>query len=73
MNKNQLIIVRTFSNELDAQIALEHLKSHHIDAFIKKDDSGGMRPHLQLSQGVDIIVSEKDAKKAEEILVAMKV
>jgi hypothetical protein len=73
MNQDHLITLRTFPNEIDAKIAAQHLHANQVDSFIKKDDSGGMRPHLQFSQGVDLIVSEKDAPKAIKILAAMKV
>jgi len=29
-----------------------------------------MRPHFQLTQGVDLVVRRKDAKQAEEVLKA---
>jgi hypothetical protein len=73
MKKDVLITLRTFSNEVDAQVALQHLKSNHIEAILKKDDSGGMRPHLQITIGVDILVAHKDLAKAESVLNAMKV
>ena len=73
MSKDNLVTVKTFSNIIDAQVAQEHLTSHRIKAMIKKDDSGGMRPHLQYTQGVAVVVFEKDAEKAREVLAAMNV
>ena len=73
MTQNEFFTIRTFSNLLDAEVAVEHLKSHRIEASIKKDDAGGTRPHLQLTFGVDVVIFKKDAKRAEEILTAMKV
>jgi hypothetical protein len=73
MNKETLVTLRTFSNVIDAEVALGHLESQGIKAFIKKDDSGGMRPHFQLTHGVEIIILEKDLKKGERVLAAMKV
>jgi hypothetical protein len=40
--------------------------------MIRKDDNGGMRPWMQQMLGVDIFVFEKDVKKAEGVLHAMK-
>jgi len=73
MTPYKLITIRTFSNVVDAELALGFLKSKRIKASIRKDDTGGMRPHLQGTHGVDIVVREKDAKHAEDLLSAMKV
>jgi hypothetical protein len=73
MKMEDLVTLRTFSNVVDAEIALGHLSSNGIEASIKKDDSGGMRPHFQLTHGVDLVVRKKDAKRAEQVLNAMNV
>jgi hypothetical protein len=73
MNKEELVTIRTFSSSVEAEMTLGHLKSQGVDAFIKKDDSGGMRPHFQLTLGVDIIVRAKDTRRAEKVLSAMKI
>ena len=73
MKPEELTTIRTFSNLVDAQVAVNHLKSQGIEATIKKDDSGGMRPHFQLTHGVDVVVRKKDADRALEVLKAMKV
>jgi hypothetical protein len=73
MNDDKMVCLRTFSNLLDAEIALEHLESHGIDAMISKDDSGGMAPYRQQTLGVDIFVLETDIEKAERVLNAMNV
>lgn len=70
---DNLVLIRTFSSLLDAEIALEHLESHGVEAMIRKDDNGGMRPWMQQMQGVDIFVLEKDLKKAERVLDALNV
>jgi hypothetical protein len=73
MKPEELITFRTFSNLIEAEIAASHLKSQNIEVMVKKDDSGGMRPHFQLTQGVDLIVRKKDLDRAKEILAAKKV
>ncbi len=73
MDDRRLISVRTFSNELDAEVARQHLKSHGIEATVSKDDCGGMRPWLQERQGVVLRVFETDLEKANKVLNAMKV
>ncbi len=73
MDNRKLVSVRTFSNELDAEVARRHLKSHGIDATVSKDDCGGMRPWLQERQGVVLLVLEPDLQKAKEVLDAVEV
>jgi hypothetical protein len=73
MKPEELVTLQTFSNLLEAEIAVGHLKSQNIEAIVKKDDSGGMRPHLQMTQGVDLIVRKKDLNRAKKILTAKKV
>jgi hypothetical protein len=73
MKPEELVTLQTFSNLLEAEIAVGHLKSQNIEAIVKKDDSGGMRPHLQMTQGVDLIVRKKDLNRARKILTAKKV
>lgn len=67
----RIIVMKIFNNEMDAQIAVEHLRSHNIDSFISKDDSGSMRPHLQLTLGVRVMIRESDLKRAIEVFEAM--
>jgi len=73
MKPEELVTLRTFSNLLEAEIAVSHLKSQNIEAIVKKDDGGGMRPHLQMTQGVDLIVRKKDLDRAKKILTTKKV
>ncbi|MGD0038430.1 MAG: DUF2007 domain-containing protein [Bacteroidota bacterium] len=73
MKPEELVTLRTFSNVIEAEVAAGHLKSQKIKVMVKKDDSGGMRPHLQLTQGVDLIVRKKDLDRAKKILTVRKV
>jgi hypothetical protein len=66
------VSIKIFDNELDAEVAKQHLLSHGIDATVTKDDCGGMRPWLQERQGVSLQVLEQDSIKASKILKAMK-
>jgi hypothetical protein len=72
MDNRKLVSIETFNNELDAEVAKQHLQSHGIDAMVSKDDCGGMRPWLQERQGVVLQVFENDSAKADKILKAMK-
>jgi hypothetical protein len=72
MDERKLVSIKTFDNEIDAEVAKQHLQSHGIDAMVSKDDCGGMRPWLQQRQGVFLQVFERDSRKANKILHAMK-
>jgi len=63
------VVVGEYENEIDAEIAKGHLESSGIPAFILKDDSGGMLPSLQNTEGVQLVVDESQSEKARKILV----
>jgi hypothetical protein len=73
MDTTQLVALRSFSNQMDADIARQHLESAGIRGFVRKDDYGGLQPYLQAAQGVFLEVNEKDHAKAEEILKARNI
>ncbi len=68
----RLVVIRKFYSTVEADIAKQSLISHGVQAFISKDDEGGMMPALQATQGVLLRVLEKDRTKAETILKALK-
>jgi hypothetical protein len=61
-------VLEVFNNEIEAEMSRAQLEASGIEAFVSKDDAGGMRPHLQLSQGVRLLVSQEDVDAAREIL-----
>ena len=61
-------IVKSFTSEIEAQFALNHLASLGIAGVIETDDCGGMRPHLDLSVGVALLVPDSELKPAQEAL-----
>ena len=67
--KERQIVVGNYENEIDAELAKGHLSASGIEAFIIKDDGGGMLPSLQSTEGVQLVVAESQKEKAEEILV----
>jgi hypothetical protein len=73
MDTSRLVKMRTFSNEVDADIAKQHLVSAGIQAFVRKDDYGGMQPYLQTAQGVFLEVLEDDRQQAEVVLKARNI
>ena len=63
------LIIKSFLNEAEAEIARGLLKSSGIKSFISKDDVGGMYPGMQTTAtGVHLRVRPKDAGRAEDIL-----
>jgi len=65
------VVVKTFSNETEAEMAQQILDDAGVRAFIFKDDAGGMEPQLQATGGVRLMVSAKDAERVREILKGM--
>ena len=69
MQGDDLVVVHTFSNQFEADMALSALQAAEIDAMIQADTAGGMRPHIAwASGGFKVLVREEDALEAREIL-----
>ncbi|MCD4717575.1 MAG: hypothetical protein K8R45_12660 [Desulfobacterales bacterium] len=63
------IVIQTFGNKAEAEIAGGLLKTAGIKSFVSKDDVGGMYPGLQITgTGVILRVRPRDAGRATEIL-----
>lgn len=62
-----LVAVRTYVNHFEADVARTALEAAGIDCLIRSDDCGGLRPHLWLG-GVQLVVREDDAERANEVL-----
>jgi hypothetical protein len=67
MNDPELVVVRTFGNRIDAELAHSALEAAEIESTIVDDDGGGTQPELWL-RGVTLVVRAEDAARAEEIL-----
>ena len=67
MNDPELVVVRTFGNRIDAELAHSALEAAQIESTIVDDDGGGTQPELWL-RGVTLVVRAEDAANAEEIL-----
>ena len=67
MRNSELVVVRTYLNNFDAEVAKSALEAAKIDAMIKADDCGGVRPGLWMS-GVELIVRAEDAARANDVL-----
>jgi len=64
----EVVVLKVFTNDLDAAMARDVLQDEGVTAFVFKDDSGGMEPHLQRTNGVSLMVSAADAQRAHQIL-----
>ena len=65
---DQVVVLKTFNNEIEAGMAQQVLQEAGMTAFVFKDDAGGMEPQLQRSNGVRLVVSRVDANRAQKLL-----
>jgi hypothetical protein len=68
MPDSELVVVRTFSNRFEADVARSALEAASIESMVRPDDAGGMRPGLWVGRGVELIVRAEDAERANEVL-----
>ena len=71
MNLDDAIVLETFSNRIEAEMAAGLLESEGIEAMVMADDAGGTYPMLQFIRGVRLMVFKEDEARAKEILAAM--
>ena len=62
-----MMVIRTFLNNVDAELAKSALEAAEINAVIRADDCGGVRPHLWMG-GVALLVEDEDAAEAANVL-----
>ena len=68
MRHSELVVVRTFNDRIDAELAQSALQAAEIDSMLRSDDVGGLRPHMALQNGVELLVRMEDAPAARQIL-----
>jgi hypothetical protein len=68
MTEIKLVVIGTFSDRIEAELARSALEASGVESMVRADDSGGMRPQLAFSNGAEVLVREPDAVRAEEIL-----
>ena len=69
MKDSDLVVVRTFASQSEAEIAKTALESAGIVVMIKADTIGGMRPHVGWSAGgFQLLVREDDLAEAKAVL-----
>ena len=65
---DEVVVLKTFNNEIEAAMAQQVLQEAGMQAFVFKDDAGGMEPQLQQTNGVRLIVCSVDARRAHKLL-----
>ena len=60
----KLIVLRTLSSQIEADIIVGLLKSNGIYSFSTADDCGGVQSFMNSSIGVKVWVKEVDFEKA---------
>ena len=68
MTEQNTVCIGTYPAETLAELAKMRLEAEGVEAFIEKDDCGGMMPFFQSVNGVRLTVSESDAEAASRIL-----
>jgi len=69
MTDSDLVVVHTFNNRSEADLAKSALEAAGIDAMVQADDGGGMRPAMAWAgSAIHILVRTEDAETAREIL-----
>ena len=68
MDDSQLVVVRTFGNRFEAEVAKSALDAAAIDSMLSADDAGGEQPGLWPGEGVSLLVRSEDALRAAEVL-----
>ena len=67
MSDDDLVVVRTFLNRMEADLAKSVLDSAGLESLVRADDTGGTRPGLWMS-GVQLLVRSADAPEARRML-----
>ena len=68
MADTDLVVISTFANTVEAEIAQSVLQAANIEAAIHADDCGGLYPNLQMMGGVGLLVRQEDAVEAARVL-----
>jgi len=71
LNLDDAIVLETFSNRIEAEMAAGLLELEGIEATVMADDASGTFPPLQFIRGVRLMVAQEDEARAKEILAAM--
>lgn len=62
-----LVVIRTYVNNFEAEIDRTTLEAAGLPSLVRSDDCGGLRPHLWMG-GIELLVRTEDFDRAKEIL-----
>lgn len=69
MREAKLVVVQTFAEQWEAELARSALNGARIDAVVQSDSLGGNGPHIALATGgYKLLVREADAAAARRVL-----
>jgi hypothetical protein len=68
MTDSELVVVHSFDNRQEAEMAKSALDAAEIDSYVRSDDGGGMETGLWRGNGVQVIVRAEDVEAAREVL-----
>jgi len=71
MDFDDAVVLQTFYNRIEAEMAQGILEAEGIETIVMADDAGGTYPMLQFLRGVKLMVAAEDKARAQEILAAM--
>ena len=72
MDFDDAVVLETFPNRMEAEMAQGILEAEGIEAMVMADDAGGAYPMLQFIRGVKLMVAPEDKARAQEIMAAME-
>ena len=67
MSDAEFVVVRTYLNSMEAEMAHSALEAAGIESVIRSDDCGGLRPSLWMG-GIGLLVPAEDVARAQEVL-----
>ncbi|HEX6037168.1 putative signal transducing protein [Longimicrobium sp.] len=65
---DDIVVLRTYTNELEAQLDAAVLEAHGVPARVSGDTAGGAYPGMALIMPTRLLVRAEDAALAAEIL-----
>ena len=68
MNDVELVVVRTYSTLVEAELAKTALESVGIDSMVRSDNEGGQSPALAMTRGAELMVRAEDLAAANDML-----
>lgn len=66
--RDGMAIIKSYTNETEARVDLAHLEAMGITAVLEADNCGSMRPHMDLTSGVHLLVAGLECEKATALL-----